>query len=263
MDLQSVPRLGPPEGARIVLAGGAGGIGRTLAEASRRSGYDVVVLDLAASIEALPASPGATSIAFDGRDPGSIEHACEEVGREGRPVDGFVFLSGFPILPRRPVNEVTVSQWDELMAVNLRSANLLMGGLLPQMRNAAAPAVVTVASSLGYQVMPGMGAYAASKAGLVGLTKAIAVENAPWLRANTVAPGAVETSFLGGGTGRANDGGDRAWFDSIVDRYVSTIPLGRVAFPNDIVGPILFLLGPASAYMTGQVLHLNGGRMTP
>src|SRR4051794_8057811 len=146
MNTQNFERLGPPQGARIVLAGGAGGIGRALATACVENGYEVVVLDLAASMEAQTAQAEVQNIAFDGSDPQSITRACEEVGRDGRPVDGFVFLSGFPILPRRPITEVTVPQWDELMAVNLRSAYLLTAALLPQMRKATAPTLVTVAS---------------------------------------------------------------------------------------------------------------------
>ena len=71
-------------------------------------------------------------------------------------------------------------------------------------------------------------------------------------RANVVAPGAVETAFLGGGTGREDIVSDRGWFDQLSDKYVSSIPLGRVASPADIVGPILFLSGPGAGYITGR-----------
>lgn len=111
--------------------------------------------------------------------------------------------------------------------------------------------------------MPGMGAYATSKGGLISLTKGLAAELAPAIRVNSVAPGAVETDFMSGGTGRFTKRDDRSWFDTMSEKYRSTIPLGRVAEPDDIVGPILFLSGQASRYMTGQVLHLNGGRLTP
>ncbi|TBY02483.1 SDR family oxidoreductase [Rhizobium laguerreae] len=111
--------------------------------------------------------------------------------------------------------------------------------------------------------MPGMSAYAASKGGLISLTKAFAAELAPTVRANSVAPGAVDTDFLSGGTGRVEDKGARSWFDDISAKYVASIPLGRVANEQDVVGPMLFLAGQGSRYMTGQVLHLNGGRLTP
>lgn len=263
MTILQHPILGPPPCRRIVLAGGAGGIGRALVDACVDSGLEVAVLDLLASIDAHPHRAEVRYIAFDGVDSTSIDAAVAQLGADWPSVDGFVFLSGYPLLPRRPLEDTPVEQWDQLMAVNLRSAYLLTNALLPLLREADAPAIVTVASSLGYQVMPGMGAYATSKGGLVSLTKAIAMENAPTVRANVVAPGAVDTDFLAGGTGRDESDGGRSWFDQMRDKYVAMVPLGRVAAPADIVGPILFLLGAHSSYMTGQVLHLNGGRMTP
>ena len=118
--------------------------------------------------------------------------------------------------------------------------------------------MVFVSSGLAQRVTPGYGGYAAAKAGLIAMTKALAAENAPAIRANCVAPGAVETAFLSGGTGRPAR-------DAQMDRtaYLRTIPLARIATPEDVVGPILFLLGAASGYMTGQVLYVNGGGLTP
>lgn len=253
--------LAPKKGSRILIAGGAGGIGQELVSSCLDAELIPVVLDLRASIEANLHNV-CESIAFDGSDQTSIDDAMQDVGRLSEKLDGFVFLSGFPILPRRPLSEVAVEQWEDLMSVNLRSAFLLFRRALPYLMRSEAPSVVTVASSLAYQVMPGMGAYAASKGGLISLTKAFAMENAPKLRANIVAPGAVDTNFLGGGTGR-DAHSDRSWFDKLSANYISTIPLGRVAEPKDVIGPILFLLGQASAYLTGQVIHVNGGRLTP
>ncbi|MEO7940420.1 MAG: SDR family oxidoreductase, partial [Burkholderiaceae bacterium] len=86
-------------------------------------------------------------------------------------------------------------------------------------------------------------------------------EAAPIVRANAVAPSAVDTAFLRGGTGRGEEDGQAARLD--VAAYARTLPLQRIANPDDIVGPILFLAGPASRYMTGQVLHINAGSVTP
>ena len=154
------------------------------------------------------------------------------------------------------------------MSVNLTSAHILVRELLPLLRASETPSITTVASSLGYQVMPGMGAYAASKGALVSLTKAFAMELAPHVRANVVAPGAVETAFLGGGTGREDIVSDRGWFDQLSDKYVSSIPLGRVASPADIVGPSCFFpdrvpatsrAGPASERRQVDPLKVEDG----
>lgn len=263
MTLQNVTRLSPNPGARIVIAGGCGGIGRALVNSSLAAGLNVIVLDIAASIKQFGDNEQVTYIEFDGRDPESISRAVAEVTKQWNGLESFVFLSGYPILPKRPLSETPVEKWNDLMSVNLTSFYLLSNGLAPLLMKGEDPTIISVTSSLGYQVMPGMGAYAASKGGLVTLTKALAAELAPKVRVNSVAPGAVETDFLGGGTGRDASEQGREWFDAITDKYVSTIPLARVAEPDDIVGPILFLAGPASSYMTGQVLHLNGGRLTP
>ena len=254
--------LGPARGSRMVVAGGCGGIGRQLVQEAVAHGIEVLVLDLPQSRAAGPDVAGAAYLDFDGRDPESIRQAVDAIGARWDGVDSFVFLCGYPILPRRPLAEIPLQAWNELMQVNLTSAYLLGGALVPLLSRGGQASIVTVASSLAYQVMPGMGAYATSKAALVGLTKALAMECAPRIRANAVAPGAVDTDFLGGGSGRQSNL-DRSWFDAMAEKYVATIPLGRVARPEDVVGPILFLAGPASAYMTGQVLHLNGGRLTP
>lgn len=255
--------LGPAEGSHMVVAGGCGGIGVELVKQALLNRIEVIVLDLPTSITDERKLPGVTYIGFDAGGENSIKQAVQAVSKQWSRVDSFVFLCGYPILPRRNLSEVSLKQWNDLIAVNLTSAYLLSTALLPLLEQSSSASIVTVASSLGYQVMPGMGAYATSKAGLVGLTKALAMENAPRIRVNAVAPGAVDTEFLAGGTGHDAAATGRTWFDSMSDKYVASIPLGRVATPDDITGPIFFLAGKGSCYMTGQVLHLNGGRMTP
>ena len=255
--------LGPIEGSHMVIAGGCGGIGLELVKQALAHKLRVTVLDLPASMKDESRVEGASYIGFDAGNDRSIQLALQTLGQQCERVDSFVFLCGYPILPRRELPKVSLNEWNDLMAVNLTSAYLLSTGLLPLLKKSDSASIVTVASSLGYQVMPGMGAYATSKAGLVGLTKALAMENAPSVRANVVAPGAVDTEFLSGGAGHAPAETGRAWFDNMADKYVASIPLGRVAQAADITGPIFFLAGSGSAYMTGQVLHLNGGRMTP
>ena len=247
----------------MLIAGGCGGIGRELAIACLSLDLNVTVLDIAPAIEAATREDKICYISFDGRNAGSIRTAVAECARSWDSIDTFFFLSGFTISQHRPLAEIPLDKWEELIAVNLTSAYLLVNEVTPLLRKARAPAIVTVASSLAYHPRPGMGPYAASKGGLITLTKAFAAELAPHVRVNAVAPGAVDTDFLAGGTGRAKDLDERSSFDAGKEKYVSLIPLGRMAAPADVVGPMLFLASPAAAYMTGQVLHLNGGRLTP
>jgi 3-oxoacyl-[acyl-carrier protein] reductase len=108
-------------------------------------------------------------------------------------------------------------------------------------------------------VLKGYGPYAAAKAGVIALTKTLAVEAAPEIRANAVAPSAILTDFMKGGLGRGDS--DGSWFDPTP--YLPLIPLRRLAQVEDVVGPILFLASPAAAFMTGQTVHVNGGRFMP
>jgi NAD(P)-dependent dehydrogenase (short-subunit alcohol dehydrogenase family) len=263
MNETGISTFGLQPGCRMLVAGGCGGIGKVLVETALQMDVEVAILDLQSSIDQLDKEDGAIYLPFDARSDESIVSAVTRLTSVWDRIDKFVFLSGFPILPRRNLSDVSLAKWDELMAVNLTSAYLLTNAVLPLLRKGMDPAIVTVASSLAYQVMPGMGAYAASKGGLVSLTKALAMELAPLIRVNAVAPGAVDTEFLGGGTGRSNEDTNRAWFDEMSAKYVSTIPLARIAEPIDVVNPIFFLAGLGASYMTGQVLHLNGGRLTP
>jgi 3-oxoacyl-[acyl-carrier protein] reductase len=250
-------RLGPAPGARVAVLGGAGGIGRAVVAAARALGIEVAVLDLAASLEAFAPPAGTPAIALDATDEAQVAAAFAELASRWDRLDGFVGLAGFATA-RTPLGAMTAERWDELIDVNLRSAFLAARAALPLLRRGRDPAMVFVSSGLAQRVMPGYGGYAAAKAGLIAMTKALAAESAPAIRANCVAPGAVETAFLVGGTGRP-EGREQ------IDRaaYLRGIPMGRIATPEDVVGPILFLLGAASGYMTGQVLYVNGGGLTP
>lgn len=262
MTLDNTNWPGPGAGSRLLVAGGSGGIGREVVRQALGHGLEVAVMDLPEPNHQHRID-SVHYIDFDARDPVSIEAATDKLKKDWGSLDAFVYLCGYPILPRKPLAETPLQAWLELMAVNLTSAHLLCSQLLPLFHQAKNPSIVTVASSLAYQVMPGMGAYAASKGGLISLTKALAAEYAPRIRVNAVAPGAVETAFLAGGTGREGIENDRSWFDGLKDKYIANIPLARTATPQDVAGPVFFLCGASSQYMTGQVLHLNGGRLTP
>jgi 3-oxoacyl-[acyl-carrier protein] reductase len=238
---------------KVAVAGGCGGIGRAVVGALVKAGAEVTVLDLARSIEGHGVPAGVTAIALDASSEASVEQAFRGI----RALEGFVNLVGFTP-PLQPLEQMSAQTWDEAVAGNLRAAFLLCKAALPPLKASGAGALVNVSSGLALRAAAGYGPYAACKAGIISLTKTIAVEHAPAVRANAVAPAAVDTEFLRGGTGR-----DSRANHIDFDAYVKMIPLGRIAVADDIVGPILFLLSPASGYMTGQVLYVNGGMITP
>lgn len=260
-------RLGPPPGFRLVVTGGCGGIGRRLVEVAAQGGCKVAVIDLPAAIErhALPA--GVLAIPYDARKDDAARGAFAELGKAwGGAIDGFVHLPGY-MTPQVNLDELSPEQFDEGISINLRSAYMALREALPMMRAAGGGSIVMVASGLATLVEKGTATYSAAKAGIIALTKGLAKENAPAIRVNAIAPAAVDTEFLRGGTGRGGDdpqrGADKTVMvkDMNMERMLTTIPMGRIAVVDDVIGPMLFLLGGASRFMTGQTLYINGGRL--
>jgi len=245
-------------GLRLLVAGGCGGIGRELVAQATTLGARLGVVDLPASIAAHP--PGVPHWACDARDATSLAGAVDAAAQALGGLDACVNLIGF-MTPPCPLASTPVQTWDEVIRGNLDSAFYLSRAVLPHLQ--ASPRgghLVHTASGLGAWARPNYGGYGPAKAGLILLTRELALENAPRVRVNAVAPGAVDTAFLRGGTGRSSeDGAPR------IDPagYGQFVPLGRIAQPADVVGPLLFLLSPASTYMTGQTLHVNGGTYMP
>ena len=240
---------------RIAILGGAGGIGRAVVAASQAAGDEVVVLDLPASIERHRLD--VASIGIDVLSEDAIAAAASRLAERWPTLDGFVNLAGYNA-KLQPLVETSTAYFDDVIAGNLRGAFLSTKAILPLMADGGS--IVMVSSGLARFIRPGYGSYATAKAGLIAFANTLALECAPRLRVNTVAPGLVDTAFLRGGTGRSDETGD-----SVVDfaPYLAAIPLKRLATPEDVAGPIRFLLGPDSAYMTGQVLWINGGAYLP
>jgi NAD(P)-dependent dehydrogenase (short-subunit alcohol dehydrogenase family) len=245
----------PQTPRRIAILGGAGGIGRALVSQLTAHGDEVIVLDLAASLERHVLD--AKGIAIDVCDEQSVASAFTELGEHWDAVDGFVNLAGYNSV-LQPIGQMSADYFDEITGGNLRGAFLSAKAVLPLMADGGS--VVMISSGLASNVRPGYGAYSVSKAGVIAMTKVFALENAPRVRFNAVAPGLVDTAFLRGGTGRSAE--DQ---DAIVnlEAYRAATPMQRLALPEDVVGPIEFLLSAASSFMTGQVLWVNGGGYMP
>lgn len=248
----------PAPGTRVAIAGGAGGIGRVLTAACCDLGLRVAVLDLPAALQAHP-SGAELSLPMNASDPEQVRAAFAQLQERFGALDVLMFLVGFTLTPPRATAEIGEADWDEVVRVNLTAAHIVSRAALPILRRGQAANIVMVSSGLGVSVLRGFGPYAAAKAGVIALTKTLAVEQAPVIRANAVAPSAILTDFMkGGGHSGRSDG---TWFDPTP--YLPSIPLQRLAEVEDVIGPMLFLASPAAGFMTGQTLHINGGRYMP
>jgi NAD(P)-dependent dehydrogenase (short-subunit alcohol dehydrogenase family) len=232
------------EGTGAIVTGGAGGLGSAVAAALLERGARVATLDLAEA-------PNATvHLTCDVTDPSAVEAAVARAAAEIGPVTRLVAAAG--VVSEHLVTDLDPAEWDRIVDVSLRSAFLAARSVAPLIAEAGGGAIVTTSSGWAAKGYPRGAHYAAAKAGVEALTKSLALELAPaGVRANSVAPGPFRTPMLD----------DLPDFDEA--QRASIIPLGRIGEVDDIVGPIMFLLGPESAYVTGQVLHVNGGLLMP
>jgi 3-oxoacyl-[acyl-carrier protein] reductase len=162
-----------------------------------------------------------------------------------------ILVNNAAIFPRVPFLDMTPAQWDEVHAVNLRGSFLCAQAAARAMvARGARGALVNLSSGAAFRGPPRGAHYVAAKAGLVGLTRAIAQELAPYgIRANAVAPGLVDTAQPRYGMTEAE-----------IAAAGDAVPLGRIAEPDDVADVVVFLCGEASRHVTGQVLHVNGGQ---
>ena len=238
-----MPRL---ENRKILITGGASGIGRATCELFAREGAAVAVLDRETARVA-----GAHAIAADVSDAASVARAMQQAAQALGGLDGLVNAAG--VFINRALMETTPDVWNATIAVNLTGTFLCVQAAVPFLRQAERATIVNIASGVG--LLPtggGSTAYVASKGGVIAMTRALAAELAPGIRVNAVCPGAVETPMTDG-TLRDSAG---AVIPAIVNRYA----LGRPAAPDEIAAGILFLTAHESSFVTGVNLAVDGGR---
>ena len=244
------------DGQVAVVTGGSRGIGRAavrlLAGAGARVAYSYHTdLPAARSLEQEIARAGgeAKPVQADVRRRAEAEGIVEEAqGLYGR-IDVLVANAGIWNGEPIPMEEMTDEEWDETLQVNLRGVFYVLRAALPQMKRRRAGRLIIVSSTAGQRGEAFHSHYAASKSGLFGLTKSLAVEAAPdGVLVNCVAPGWVDTDMAAPALKGAG-----------MEAVLATIPLGRLGTPEEIAGAILFLASPFASYVTGEVLNVNGG----
>ena len=233
--------------------GGSGGIGRAIVEHLARRGDTVAVLDPA---DADPPEAAAASLRCDVGDPAQVEAAAAELVAALGPAE--ILVNCAAISARAPVGEMSLATWEAVLRVNLTGAFLCTAAVIEGMRRRGWGRIVSVASGSALRPTAGTAAYAASKAGLIAMTKAVALEAAAeGVTANVVAPGIVDTPMA-----RA------AWPTDAEMLAMATAsplanPMACLLAPEDIAAAIAWLATDDARRLTGQTLHVNGGSLMP
>ncbi|MGA8869485.1 MAG: SDR family oxidoreductase [Candidatus Sulfotelmatobacter sp.] len=246
-------------GRVAVVSGGAQGIGRAIAALFQREGACVFILDCdatqgektAVELTQQPASAPVRYIAANLRQPEEIRESIQAVEKFHKRVDVLVNNAGIEI--EKPLQKLSVADWDMILEVNLRGAFLLTQAALPFFPDSGG-AIVNISSIHATHAFPDSIPYACSKAGLVALTRNLALELAPrHIRVNCICPGYIDT---------------RLWDEylrhspnakALADQVTALHPLGRRGMPTDVSEAALFLASESSSFITGADLIVDGG----
>lgn len=249
-------------GLRCVVTGAGGGIGRAVALRMAAEGAEVIAADLIpAAVESTAADAREQGLTgsiiartVDVRLEDSVEALAKEFAETG--VDVLVNNAGIEILG--DITETAPEVWDEIMAVNLRGPYLVSRAMIPALRRSASErgeaTIVHNASLMGLVSSAGLAAYCASKAGLVSLSRSMALDFAPdRIRVNCVCPGIIHTSMLERRFDLTSNR-DQAYADTALRP-----PLHYLGQPEDVASAITYLAAPESRFVTGSALTIDGG----
>lgn len=228
-------------GQTAIVTGGARGIGRAIAEGFATAGADVWIWDID-PVEL----PGTRSVAVDVTQRADIGRALAHLdgGRIDILVNDAGYLGGY-----RPFEGFDPAEWRQILEVNLLGMFEVTHQVLPRMRAAGTGRIVNMGSLAGKEGLPNLATYSAASAGVIAFTKALSREvNDTEIRVNCVAPGPIDTRMI------------RDLGNETVDAMIEASPLGRLGDPKEVAALVLWLCSDASAFNTGAVFDMSGGR---
>lgn len=235
-----------------VVTGGTRGIGKAIAEGLAREGAHVIVAgrnpdaarEVAASLSAIGAR--ALGVRLDVSKAAEVERVFEEIRQDFGRID--ILINNAGITRDGLLMRMKEEAWDAVLDTNLKGAFLCSREVIKDMARQRYGRIVNITSVAAFMGNPGQANYSASKAGIVGLTKTVSREYAGrGVTVNAVAPGFIETAMTD------------VLPENIKEEMKKLIPLGRFGTVEDVAKAVVFLASPGSGYITGQVVHVNGG----
>lgn len=237
--------------ATVVISGAASGIGLALTKGFVNKGARVAALDVDAKALRLAAAdigPQVFPVQVDVADENSVEHAIKSILTKWGGID--VLINNAGIAPTGRLGDTTTETWRRIMSVDLDGVFYLTRAALPALVKSSGNIVMT-ASISGTSADYAYSAYNAAKGALVNLTRSLAIDYAPMgVRCNAVAPGPVRTPLIEANF-RSHPG--------LEDAFVRTVPLGRLAEPEDVVAAFTFLASQEASFINGAILPVDGG----
>ncbi|WP_444437493.1 SDR family oxidoreductase [Pseudomonas sp. A6] len=242
------------QGRRVLITGGAGGLGLAFAEAAARAGARVAIADVRGDeVQAAAANLREQGLPVDGlaldlREPHSITACVEAAVERLGGLDGLVNNAAVTNSGGKPGEALDIATWDLVMQVNVRGAWLMTNACLPALRASGRGAIVNLASDTPLWGAPNLLAYTASKGALIAMTRTLARElGADGITVNAIAPGLVEVEATAYVPAERHE------------LYRRQRAIQRAQLPGDVSGAVLFALSDLSRFVTGQTLPVNGG----
>lgn len=251
----------PPPSSRVALVtGGAGAIGAAVCERLARRGIAVAIIDIdadraAAVARSVARQTGVACLAVpaDISDAGAVRRAVQRVTDDVGPIDTLVNNAG--TLQNAPLSLMTEGDWDAVLDVHLKGAFLCSRAVLPHMTTGRFGRIINISSGAVRGSDRGHANYASAKAGLLGLTTALAAELGPWgITVNAVAPGVIRSDMT-----RATADQLGQTFAEYEDSRARSISVRRIGEPEDVAHAVAFFAGEQASFVNGQVLFVAGG----
>jgi NAD(P)-dependent dehydrogenase (short-subunit alcohol dehydrogenase family) len=248
---------------KALVTGGANGIGLGVARALRAAGAKVAIADLPAALERMEADGkrAFVPVPMDVTDDASVVTGVVAAATALGGLDTLVNSAG--IFQFRAIEGITTLEWDRIIDVNLKGTFLAMREAMPHLKASKRGRVVNISSDAGKRGFALLGAYCASKFGVVGLTQAVGAEVAPdGVRVNAVCPGSVSETGMGRVVIEQKIAlGHGASADEVMQRGAASFPLRRVGTVEDVVSAVMFLVSENANWITGESINIDGGSL--